>query len=54
VGQDPGLAGAGAGEHEQGAVLMDDGLTLGVVQTVEQSIGGGGGRHRSRIDLGPD
>ena len=45
------LAGAGAGEHEQGAAGVHDGLPLGLVQALEKpGLGGSGGHHRFTID----
>jgi hypothetical protein len=51
VGEHAGLAGAGAGEHQQRPVTVHDGLALGSVQPGEQSVQavvGSGLRHRDR------
>jgi hypothetical protein len=38
----PGLAAAGTGQHQQGAFAVQDGGTLGRVETVHQGQAGGG------------
>ena len=40
AGEHPGLARAGAGDHEQGRALVDDGLALRLVETLEQLLAG--------------
>jgi hypothetical protein len=39
VGEDPGLAGTGAGDHQQWAALVDDRFTLVRVESGKQVVG---------------
>ena len=53
VDDDPGLAGAGAGQHQQRPVAVQDRLALGVVQRVEDGIDGRhGGPYATRTRPG--
>ena len=45
VGEDPRLAGAGAGDHEQRALGRQHGLPLGRVQVGQVGLGPGRGHH---------
>ena len=50
MGEDAGLARAGAGDHQQRALAVADGLALGLVQLGEQPLGAvGAGLGRRRI-----
>ena len=45
VGEHAGLARPGAGEDQQRPVAVQDGLALGLVEALEQAVGGGRGGH---------